>query len=113
MAGSDVRFGGFVGAADVADETVLTFGGEVQKYLANATLTGSLAYTTADDIDVDAWTVGGDAAFYVGENLRLASAGMSLVAWAKGSVGAVCARTGRGAVRTAVSTAAEAATRRG
>lgn len=71
MAGSDLRFGGFVGAADAGDETAWTVGGEVQKYLANATLTGSVAYTTADDIDVDAWTVGGDAAFYVMPNLRL------------------------------------------
>jgi len=71
MAGSDMRFGGFVGAAEIGDETAWTVGGEVQKYLANATLTGSLAYTTADDIDVDAWTVGGDAAFYVNPNLRL------------------------------------------
>ena len=71
MAGSDMRFGGFVGAAEIGDETAWTVGGEIQKYLANATLTGSLAYTTADDIDIDAWTVGGDAAFYVNPNLRL------------------------------------------
>lgn len=71
MAGSDLRFGGFVGAADAGDETAWTVGGEVQKYLANATLTGSVAYTTADDIDIDAWTVGADAAFYAMANLRL------------------------------------------
>jgi opacity protein-like surface antigen len=71
LAGSDLRFGGFVGAADAGDETAWSFGGEVQKYLANATLTGAVAYTTADDIDVDAWTVSGDAAFYVTPNLRL------------------------------------------
>ena len=71
MAGSDVRFGGFVGAADIGDETAWTVGAEAQKYLAGATLTGSLAYTTADDVDVDAWTLGGDAAFYPMANLRL------------------------------------------
>jgi hypothetical protein len=76
MAGSDLRFGGFVGAADAGDETAWTVGGEVQKYLANATLTGAVAWTTADDIDVDAWTVAGDAAFYVMPNLRL-NAGLS------------------------------------
>jgi len=59
MAGSDVRFGGFVGAADVADETALTAGFEAQKYLSRATLTGVVAYTTLDDVDVDVWSVGG------------------------------------------------------
>jgi len=72
----DMRFGGFVGAADVADETALTAGVEVQKYLAKATLTGVVAYTTADDADLDVWSVGADAAFYVTEALRL-NAGVS------------------------------------
>lgn len=76
MAGSDLRFGGFLGAADVADETALTAGVEVQKYLSKATLTGVVAYTTADDVDLDVWSVGGDAAFYVTEDLRL-NAGVS------------------------------------
>ena len=76
LVGSDLRVGGFVGAADVADETALTGGVEVQKYLANATLTGVVAYTTADDVDLDAWSVGADAAFYVTDALRL-NAGLS------------------------------------
>ncbi|MDP3801622.1 outer membrane protein [Brevundimonas sp.] len=73
---SDLRIGGFVGAADVADETALSAGVEVQKYLSRATLTGVVAYTTADDVDLDVWTVGGDAAFYVTDALRL-NAGVS------------------------------------
>lgn len=73
---SDLRIGGFVGAADIADETALSVGGVVQKYLANATLTGAVAYTDADDLNIDAWTVSGDAAFYVMPNLRL-NAGLS------------------------------------
>ncbi|GAA0869237.1 hypothetical protein GCM10009116_10730 [Brevundimonas basaltis] len=76
LVGSDLRIGGFVGAADVADETALTAGFEAQKYLANATLTGVVAYTTADDVDLDVWSVGGDAAFYVTDALRL-NAGVS------------------------------------
>lgn len=76
MAGSDVRFGGFVGAAHVADETAWMVGGEVQKYLAKATLTGSVSYTTINDVDVDALTVGGDVAIYATGNLRL-NAGVS------------------------------------
>lgn len=76
LVGSDLRVGGFVGAADVADETALTAGFEAQKYLSRATLTGVVAYTTADDVDLDVWSVGGDAAFYVSDNLRL-NAGLS------------------------------------
>ena len=76
VVGQDLRVGGFVGAADVADETALTAGVEVQKYLAKATLTGVVAYTTADDVDLDVWSVGGDAAFYVTDALRL-NAGVS------------------------------------
>jgi hypothetical protein len=76
MAGADLRIGGFVGAADVADETAWTIGAEAQKYLANATLTGSLAYSTVDDLDLDVWSIGGDAGFFVQPNLRL-NAGVS------------------------------------
>jgi opacity protein-like surface antigen len=76
MVGSDLRLGGFVGAADIGDETAWTVGAEAQKYLAGSTLTGFVAYTTADDIDVDAWTLGADAAFYPMANLRL-NAGLS------------------------------------
>lgn len=76
MVGSDLRLGGFVGAADIGDETAWSVGAEAQKYLAGATLTGFVAYTTADDIDVDAWTLGADAAFYPMANLRL-NAGLS------------------------------------
>ncbi|HYD28014.1 outer membrane beta-barrel protein [Brevundimonas sp.] len=76
LVGSDLRVGGFIGAADVADETALTGGLEVQKYLSKATLTGVVAYTTADDVDLDAWSVGADAAFYVTDALRL-NAGLS------------------------------------
>lgn len=72
----DLRIGGFVGAADVADETAFSAGVEVQKYLARATLTGVVAYTSADDVDLSAWTVSGDAAVYVTDALRL-NAGVS------------------------------------
>ena len=75
---SDVRAGAFVAANGIGsgDEPVWTVGAEAQKYLSNATLTGLVAYTTADDADADIWTVGGDAAFYVMPNLRL-NAGVS------------------------------------
>ncbi|HEV2083338.1 MAG TPA: outer membrane beta-barrel protein [Brevundimonas sp.] len=78
MIGGDLRVGGFVGAADVADETVLNAGVEVQKYLGGATLTGVVAYSTADDADLDIWSAGADAAFYVTPALRL-NAGLGYV----------------------------------
>ncbi|MDQ1153908.1 porin [Brevundimonas sp. SORGH_AS_0993] len=66
----DVRAGGFVAANGIGTgDTVWTVGAEAQKYLANATLTGLVAWTDADAGDI--WTVGGDAAFYVMPNLRL------------------------------------------
>lgn len=75
---SDVRAGAFVAANDIGsgNDPIWTVGAEAQKYLSNATLTGLVAYTTADDVDADIWTVGGDAAFYVMPNLRL-NAGVS------------------------------------
>ncbi|NBB64242.1 porin [Pseudomonas sp. ODNR1LW] len=75
---SDVRAGAFVAANDIGsgNDPVWTVGAEAQKYLSKATLTGLVAYTTADDVDADIWTVGGDAAFYVMPNLRL-NAGVS------------------------------------
>jgi len=75
---SDVRAGAFVAANGIGtgEDPIWTVGAEAQKYLSKATLTGQVAYTTADDIDADIWTVGGDAAFYVMPNLRL-NAGVS------------------------------------
>lgn len=73
MWSSDVRAGAFVAANGIGsgNETIWTVGAEAQKYLSNATLTGQVAYTTADNVDADIWTVGADAAFYVMPNLRL------------------------------------------
>ncbi len=67
----DLRAGAFVSATDLGSDTALAIGGEVQKYLANATLTGVVAYTSGDHLDLDVWTVGADAAFYAMPNLRL------------------------------------------
>lgn len=74
--GGDLRLGGFIGATDVDGDTAWTFGGQAQKYLAGATLTGSAAYTNIDDIDADVWSLGADAAVYATPNLRL-NAGLS------------------------------------
>lgn len=77
MVAGDVRVGGFVAGNGIGSgDTVYTVGAEAQKYLAGSTLTGLVAYTSADDLDANIWTVGGDAAFYVTPNLRL-NAGVS------------------------------------
>lgn len=64
-----LRAGGFVAAADAGSETLWTVGAQVQKDLANASLTGVASYGSVDDLDI--WTVGGDAAYFVMPNLRL------------------------------------------
>lgn len=80
MFGDDMRAGGFVSINGFADgESAVSVGAEAQKYLANMTLTGVVAYTTAEG-DVDAWSAGADAAVYVSPNLRLnAGASYSLI----------------------------------
>ena len=72
--GSDLRAGGFVGVSDIGGENYFSVGGEMQKYLASATLTGVVAYTDLDGSA--AWTIGGDAAYYVNPSFRL-NAGVS------------------------------------
>ena len=72
--GSDLRAGAFAGVSDLGGENYFSVGGEVQKYLASATLTGVVAYTDLDG--ADAWTFGGDYAYYVNPSLRL-NAGVS------------------------------------
>lgn len=75
--GGDMRAGGFVSVNNVGgQEFAYSAGAEVQKYLANMTLSGVLAYTTGEGSDVKGWTVGGDAAYYPMSNLRL-NAGVS------------------------------------
>lgn len=69
MFGSDMRVGGFVAASDSGVDTGWTGGLRAQKYLADATLTGVLAYTDVDGTEI--WTVGGDAAFYCTPSLRV------------------------------------------
>ena len=51
------------------DDPAWTGGFRAQKYLANSTLTGVVAYTDVDGVEI--WTAGADAAFYVTPSLRL------------------------------------------
>ena len=70
--GPDIRLGGFVGAEGVGDGDQSWLGGfEAQKYLSKATLTAQTAYGSVDELDMDIWTVGGEAAFYPMARLRV------------------------------------------
>ena len=68
---NDVRVGGFAGGQQFGDETLWSFGAEAQAYLDKMTLTGTVAYETVDGVDIDAWTVGGDVAYFVMPSLRV------------------------------------------
>lgn len=63
-----LRAGGFVAGTNVGD-TLWTVGGQAQKSLTNVTVGGLVSYGTVKDLDV--WTIGGEAAYFVQPNLRL------------------------------------------
>lgn len=67
----DTRVAGFIGGAEAADEQLWSGGAQVQQYMDKVTLTGSLGYETIDEFDVDAWTVGGDAAYFINPDFRV------------------------------------------
>lgn len=67
----DTRIAGFVGGAEAGDEQLWSAGGQVQHYMDKVTLTGSVAYETIDEFDVDAWTVGGDAGYFITPDFRV------------------------------------------
>ncbi|QDH72924.1 porin [Brevundimonas sp. M20] len=71
MINDTFRVGGFTGGAEFGDDTLWAFGAEAQAYINNMTLTGSVAYETADDADIDAWSVGGDVAYFITPALRV------------------------------------------
>lgn len=65
------RIGGFVGMADVMDETLVMGGVEGQAHLEQVTLAGTLTYGTVDDLDLDLWGVGAEARFFASDNFRI------------------------------------------
>jgi len=64
-------FGGFVGLADVADDTVWSVGLEGQKYYNNVTLAGAVGYANADDADADIYGVDGQVRYFLSDNFRI------------------------------------------
>lgn len=63
--------GGFVGLADVADETVWSAGLEGEKYYNNFTVAGALGYANADDSDADIYGVDGQVRYFLQDNFRI------------------------------------------
>jgi hypothetical protein len=69
-------FGGFIGVANAdvsgGDDSTTWYGGlEANKYFANWTLAGALAYGNNDDAEADGWGVNVEARAFVNDNLRL------------------------------------------
>jgi ATP-dependent protease HslVU (ClpYQ) peptidase subunit len=74
-------FGGFVGIAGSDDSETFIAGLEANKYFANWTLAGAVAYGNNDDADADGYGVNVEARFFVHDNFRIdANAGWANVA---------------------------------
>jgi hypothetical protein len=67
-------FGGFVGLADVADETVWSVGLEGEKYYNNVTVAAAAGYASADDSDADIYGVDGQVRYFLSDNFRIQGA---------------------------------------
>lgn len=75
--------GGFVGLADIADETVWSVGVEGEKYFNNVTVAGAFGYANADDSDADIWGVDSQVRYFLTDNFRIQGA----LGWAKVEAG--------------------------
>lgn len=69
--GSDWRVGPAVSYSDLGSEGLWTVSGVAQKYFDTVTLAGAVSYGNIDDVDADLWSVGGEARFFVSDNLRI------------------------------------------
>lgn len=67
----DFRAGAFFGSSEVLGDYMQSYGVEGQYYLSNVTVSGSVAYETVDDLDVEAVSFGGDVAYFVNPNFRV------------------------------------------
>ncbi len=67
----DHLFGAFVGIGGSDDSETYVVGLEANKYFANWTLAGALAYGNNDDADVDGFGVNVEGRFFINDNFRL------------------------------------------
>lgn len=63
--------GGFAGVTDVDNVTAWNVGAEGAMYFDQITVAGTVAYTDVDDLNVDAWGLGGEVRYFVTDNFRL------------------------------------------
>jgi len=67
----DHLFGAFVGISSGNDSETYIVGLEANKYFANWTLAGAVAYANNDDADVDGFGVNAEARYFINDNFRL------------------------------------------
>ena len=67
----DHLFGAFVGIGGSDDSETYVVGLEANKYFANWTLAGAVAYGSNDDADVDGFGVNAEARYFINDNFRL------------------------------------------
>lgn len=67
----DARIGGFLGLADVGDETLVAGGFTAEQYLQNVTLSGMVGFGQIDDVDADLWGANAEVRYFVSDTFRL------------------------------------------
>lgn len=77
-------FGGFIGIGGSDDSETWTAGLEANKYFADWTLAGAVAYANNDDFDVDGYGVNVEGRYFVQDNFRL----NANIGWASVDTGA-------------------------
>jgi opacity protein-like surface antigen len=88
------RIAGFVGATEVADETMMAYGLQGDLHLTDITLTGGATFATIDEFDTDLWLLSGGGRYFVSDTFRI-DAG---VGYASGDVGGTEAEVWTGGV---------------
>ncbi|MBX9746209.1 MAG: porin [Hyphomonadaceae bacterium] len=67
----DHLFGGFIGISDSDDSETYVVGLEANKYFANWTLAGAVAYGDNEDADADGYGVNVEGRFFIHDNFRI------------------------------------------
>ncbi|MBC6980617.1 outer membrane beta-barrel protein [Caulobacter sp. 17J80-11] len=63
--------GGFAAVSNSDSVSTYNLGVEGAKYFDNLTVAGTIAYGSSDDLDADAWGVGGEVRYFLTDNFRL------------------------------------------
>lgn len=73
--GDDWRFGPFAATQDMAYDGIWTVGGVAETYLGDLTLGGAVAHNANDLLDIKAWSVSGEARYFLRDNLFVRGGG--------------------------------------